>query len=85
MKLKQYLIIDDKDSDVEYLRKQLDKFPLFQMAAVVSTIESAIEVLAVHAIDLIFLDVRLTNQSGLTLLRSTASLPPVIITSAYPE
>lgn len=85
MKLKRYLVIDDKDSDVEYLKKQLDKFPLFQMVAVVTTIEAAIEILALHTVDLIFLDVRLTNQSGLILLRSTSSLPPVIIISAYPE
>ena len=85
MKLKRYLVIDDEASDVEYLKKQLNKFPLFQLAAVVTTIEAAIEILALQSVDLIFLDVRLTNQSGLTLLRSATSLPPVIIISAYPE
>lgn len=85
MNVKQYLVIDDKSSDVEYLNQLLEKFPFFQLAGVATTVESAVDVLANQPIDLIFLDVRLANQSGLTLLKAGTTLPPVIIISAYPE
>lgn len=85
MNIKQYLIIDDKEPDVKHLKNLLNRFTFFQLAAVASTVESAVAVLATQPIDLIFLDVRLANQSGLTLLKAGISLPPVIIISAYPE
>ncbi|WP_375448410.1 LytR/AlgR family response regulator transcription factor [uncultured Fibrella sp.] len=85
MKIKQYLVIDDTESDVTYLKKYLDKFALCQLAAVATTVEAAIEILHQKPIDLIFLDIQLTSQSGLALLKSGVALPPVIIISAYPE
>ena len=56
-----------------------------QLVAVAPTLEEAIDVLESKSVDLIFLDVRLASQSGLTLLKAVLGLPPVIIISAYPE
>jgi DNA-binding LytR/AlgR family response regulator len=85
MKVRQYLIINDSESDANELTEQLGKFPFFHRVGIVPTIEGAIEQLTSRSVDLIFMDISSRNQSGLTLLRSGMALPPVIITSAYPE
>lgn len=85
MKIKQCLVVDDNNIDVTVLKQKLDKLSFFQLVSTVDTLESASEVLADRPIDLIFLDIKLSHQIGLTLLKSIADLPPVIITSAYPE
>lgn len=85
MKIKQCLVIDDNKADVDVLKQKLDKLSFFQLTSTVNSLELASEVLADYPIDLIFLDIKLPHQLGLTLLKSIADLPPVIITSAYPE
>lgn len=85
MQLKQYLIIDDLGDDVEQLTMMLAKFPFYKLTGVVQTVEEAIDVMSKQHIDLIFLDIRLNGQSGLTLLKANVPLPPVIIISAYSE
>lgn len=85
MNIKQYLIIDDNEAESDHLKNLLGSFTFYQLAAVATSIEAAIEILTAQRIDLVFLDVRLSSQSGLTLLRAGITLPPVIIVSAYPE
>lgn len=85
MKVNQYLVIDDSEEDILHLSHLLDKFSFFRLVKGVSTVEEAIQIFTVQPIDVIFLDVRLAHQSGLTLLKASVNLPPVIIISAYPE
>lgn len=85
MTIRHYLIIDDNTADAGLLVSQLEALAFLQLIAVAQTLEEAIEVLESKSVDLIFLDVRLASQSGLTLLKAVSSLPPVIIISAYPE
>ncbi len=85
MHVKQYMIIDDCPSEVDYITNLLTPFTFYNRAAVVTSIDAAIEVLTTQPIDLIFLDVQLPGQSGMTLLRAGIELPPVIIVSAYSE
>ena len=85
MTSKQYLIIDDTESDALYLKSLLNKLPFFNLVGIAPTLESAVELLARQAVDLIFLDINLGSQFGLTLLKTGMALPPVIITSAYPD
>lgn len=85
MQAKQYLIIEDSPQDTEHLTSLLAPFTFYKLAAVTSTIEEALKVLNTTTIDLIFLDVRLTGQSGLTLLQTGVNLPPVIVMSSYAE
>ncbi len=85
MQTKRYLIIDDNLTDVQYLQSVLTPFTFYELAAVAATLEEALELLNTQQIDLVFLDVRLSGQSGLTLLRANVDLPPVIIVSAYAE
>lgn len=85
MTIRHYLIIDDNTADAEILVSQLGTLSFLQLVAVAPTLEEAIDVLESKSVDLIFLDVRLASQSGLTLLKAVLGLPPVIIISAYPE
>ena len=85
MEIKQYLIIDDTASDALYLKSLLSKFPFFNLVGIAPTIEAAVQFLSTQPIDLVFLDINLNGQSGLTLLKTGIALPPVIITSAYPD
>ncbi|MBD2699174.1 response regulator transcription factor [Spirosoma sp. BT702] len=85
MKIQKYIIVDDMESDALDLRAQLAKLPFLQLVGICPTIETTIELLATEHVDLILLDIKLSTQSGLFLLKSGIELPPVIITSAYPE
>lgn len=85
MHTKRYLIIDDNPTDAEYLQGLLTLFTVYESVAVAATLEEALGILNTQHIDLIFLDVRLSGQSGLNLLRANVPLPPVIIVSAYAE
>lgn len=85
MHTKQYLIIDDSLPDAEYLADLLAPFTFYELAGIAATLEEAVGILDRQRIDLIFLDIRLSGQSGLTLLRAGVDLPPVIIVSSYAE
>ncbi|GAB4016599.1 LytTR family DNA-binding domain-containing protein [Spirosoma migulaei] len=85
MVVKQYLIIDDSEPDAFYLKGLLSRFTFFNLVGIAPTIESAVQFLSSQSIDLIFLDISLDGQLGLSLLKTGMTLPPVIITSAYPD
>ena len=85
MTIKHYLIIDDNEADAMLLKKLLDGFSFYHQVAAISSVEEALAVLTTQAVDIIFLDIQLANQSGFTLLKSGVTLPPVIIVSAYAE
>lgn len=85
MDIQRYLIIDDTESDALYLKKLLDKFSTLDPAGIVPTLELALKTIDSQPIDLVFLDIKLNGQLGLSLFKTETTLPPVIITSAYPD
>ena len=85
MDVQQYLIIDDTESDAQYLKGLLSKLSPFELAGIVPTIEDALRLIDTQPIDLVFLDIKLNGQLGLSLLKTGVALPPVIITSAYAD
>ncbi|MBD2751393.1 LytR/AlgR family response regulator transcription factor [Spirosoma validum] len=85
MKSKNYVIVDDSIADAGFLKQQLDLVPFLELFKICSSVEEVIEVLINQKIDLLFLDIKLSGQSGLDLLKFSPELPPVIIVSAYPE
>lgn len=85
MLTKKYIVVDDSAADVEYLRRNLNNLPFLEFAGCCSTVGEAMGLLAGEKIDLIFLDVNLGSGSGLSLLKTGADLPPVIVISAYTE
>ncbi len=85
MKQKKYLIVDDSPVDAQILCQYMESLPLLEMVGICTTVEETLTLLAIEDIDLLFLDVKLANQSGLNLLKISRSLPPVIVTSAYAD
>ncbi|MVM41643.1 response regulator [Spirosoma sp. HMF3257] len=76
MVVKQYLIIDDAEPDAFYLKGLLSRFTFFNLVGIAPTIESAIQFLSSQSIDLVFLDISLDGQLGLSLLKTGMTLPP---------
>ncbi|GAB3710345.1 LytTR family DNA-binding domain-containing protein [Spirosoma flavus] len=85
MHLKKYLIVDDLEVEARQLEAQLNKLPFLSLTAICYTLEATLECLAIQPVDLLFLDIKLADQSGLFLLKNGIQLPPVIIISSSPQ
>jgi two-component system LytT family response regulator len=79
------LIVDDEPLAIELIKSHLGRFPSFQIAGECRTAFEAMEILKRKKIDLIFLDIRLPEYSGLDFLKSVPNHPYVILTTGYSE
>ncbi|WP_327795983.1 response regulator [Tetragenococcus koreensis] len=82
------LIVDDEAlarNELKYLLNQCEGVSLIIEA---STIQEALEILLTESIDLAFLDIQLTNESGLDLADKIAKMPhppEFVFATAYDE
>jgi DNA-binding LytR/AlgR family response regulator len=79
------LLVDDEPLAVQLLRQHIGQLPFFEVAGSCANAVEALEVLNHQAIDLLFLDIRMPQLSGLELLKSLRRAPPTILTTAYRE
>jgi DNA-binding LytR/AlgR family response regulator len=79
------LVADDEKLAREIILDYIDKTDKLEVVAECGTGTEVFNLLLRQTIDLIFLDIQLPYLSGIELLRSSASMPPVIITTAYSE
>ena len=79
------IVVDDEPLSQDVIDTYLAGLPEFELVKKCSTAIEAIETLRQHTIDLIFLDVNMPVLSGINMLKSLASPPLVIFTTAYPE
>ncbi|GAB2558425.1 LytR/AlgR family response regulator transcription factor [Spirosoma areae] len=79
------LIVEDSPQAIDTLKNYLTRLPFFMPPQVCSTVGEAILQLNQRSYDLILLDMKLPDQSGLELLRSFPSPMPVVVTTAYDE
>jgi two-component system LytT family response regulator len=79
------LLVDDEPLAVQLLQKHIAQLPFFEVAGVCSNAVQALEVLNHQPIDLLFLDIRMPQLSGLDLLRNLHRPPRTILTTAYRE
>lgn len=79
------LIVEDEPLAAEVLKDYVQQVPYLELKGVCSDAIFAIEVLTREKIDLLFLDIHLSGLKGIDLLRTLASPPQVIITTAYNE
>ncbi|MCB0493899.1 MAG: response regulator transcription factor [Cyclobacteriaceae bacterium] len=79
------LIVEDEPLAAEVLKDYVQQVPYLELKGVCSDAIFAIEVLTREKIDLLFLDIHLPGLKGIDLLRTLASPPQVIITTAYNE
>ena len=80
------LIVDDEQLAREMLQAYLLKIPELELVALCKSAYEAQEVLKTQAIDLMFLDIQMPQQSGIDFLKHLGlDKPSVIFTTAYPN
>ena len=79
------IAIDDEPVALEIIKILAARVDFLLMEAYFTSAVGALSYLTNHAVDLIFLDIKMPDLSGLDFLRSLSSPPDVIITTAYSE
>jgi two-component system LytT family response regulator len=79
------LIVDDEPLAHQVILKYVEDIPFLEVVGQSYLATEALSFLSTHAVDLIFLDIRMPKLSGLDFLRTLQQRPMVIITSAYEE
>jgi two-component system LytT family response regulator len=77
------LVLDDEPLAVEILRDYIGKVPGLECAGAFRKPLQALEFLRKNEVDLVFLDIRMPDLSGLQFLKSLPHPPLVIFTTAY--
>ncbi len=84
MKMK-CIIIEDQPPAQRILKRYAEDTGSLQVEAVFSDALQAIDYLKRKEVDLIFLDIHLPKISGMDFLKSIPNLPPIILTTAFPD
>jgi DNA-binding LytR/AlgR family response regulator len=79
------LIVDDEILAQEVLAMYISKIDFLQLAGCCDNAIQAFSVLNKQQIDIMFLDIKMPEMSGLDLLKSLKNPPKVILTTAYDE
>src|SRR5690349_16208480 len=77
------LIVEDEPIARDILRSYISRSGDLEIIGQFGNAISAGEFLKDHAVDLLFLDIKMPRMSGLDLLRSLPHKPKVVIVSAY--
>lgn len=79
------IAIDDEPIALDIIRSHASKVPFVELNASFTNAFEAISYLQANKIDLIFLDIKMPDISGIDFLKSLSSPPMVIFTTAYTE
>jgi DNA-binding LytR/AlgR family response regulator len=79
------IAIDDEPIALEVIKTLSEKISAIQLDATFTNAFQAIDYLQKEKVDLIFLDIKMPDISGIDFLRSIPHLPMVIFTTAYSE
>lgn len=79
------IAIDDEPVALEVIKSLSAKIPFIQLAACFTNAFDAIHYLQKEKIDLLFLDIKMPDISGIDFLKSIPQPPMVIFTTAYSE
>ncbi len=79
------LIADDEPIARQIIENYIKDIPYLELVTTCKNAFEVMEVLQKEQIDLLFLDINMPKFSGISLLKSLAKKPEVIITTAYPE
>jgi DNA-binding LytR/AlgR family response regulator len=77
------LIVEDEPIAREILKSYINKTDSFELVDWYGNAIEAFNFLQAHNVDLLFLDIKMPQMSGLDLLKAITHKPKVIITSAY--
>lgn len=79
------IAIDDEPRALRVIESHIEKIPFLELSGVFRDGLTALDYLQQNHIDLIFLDINMPDLTGLQFLKSLATQPLVIFTTAYPE
>lgn len=79
------IAIDDEPLALEVIRSLAAKVPFLEVKAYFNDAFAAIDYLAKEPVDLMFLDIKMPDISGIELMESLQQKPLVIFTTAYAE
>lgn len=82
MKIK-CLLVDDEPLAVRLIEKHLAKMDGFEVVATCNNALKAFEILNTQPIDLMFLDIKMPNITGIEFLKNLKNPPKTILTTAY--
>ncbi|WP_238395338.1 LytTR family DNA-binding domain-containing protein [Mucilaginibacter sp. 14171R-50] len=77
--------IDDEPLALEVIRSLAEKVPFIDLQESFTNAFKAIDHLAGHPVDLLFLDIKMPDINGMELLASLRQKPLVVFTTAYAE
>jgi two-component system LytT family response regulator len=77
------LLVDDEPLAVRLIEKHLAKIEGFEVVATCSNALRAFEILNTQPIDLMFLDIKMPNMTGIEFLKNLKHPPRTILTTAY--
>ena len=79
------ITVDDEPLALDLLEDFIKKVPFLKLIKKCNRAADAIEILQNGKIDLIFLDIRMPNITGIQLVKTVKNIPPVIFTTAYTD
>jgi DNA-binding LytR/AlgR family response regulator len=79
------IAVDDEPIALEIIRTHAAKVPFLELKAVFTNAFLALEYLQKEAVDLIFLDIKMPDISGIEFFNSLPKKPLLIFTTAYTE
>jgi DNA-binding LytR/AlgR family response regulator len=79
------IAIDDEPIALEIIKSMAAKVPFLELKATFTDAFKALEYLQKESIDLLFLDIKMPDISGIDLFKSLSKKPFVIFTTAYSE
>lgn len=82
MKIK-CLIVDDEPLAIRLIENHISKIEVLEVAATANNAMKAFEILNTKQIDLLFLDIKMPNITGIDFLKSLKNPPKTIFTTAY--
>src|SRR5687767_6371614 len=79
------IVVDDEPMALEVVRAFTEKVVFVDVKAYFTNCFEALDFLRTNTIDLIFLDIRMPDISGIDLVKTLSDPPMVIFTTAYSE
>jgi two-component system, LytTR family, response regulator LytT len=77
------LIVEDEPIAQDILKSYIDRTDFFEVTAQMNNAIDAFSFLQSNTVNLLFLDIKMPQMSGIELLKALSNKPKVIITSAY--
>ena len=79
------IAIDDEPIALDVVRSHAAKVPFLDLQATFTNAFAAMDYLRQHPVDLLFLDIKMPDISGIEFFRSLSKKPLVVFTTAYSE